>query len=63
MCYDMTGELHVDSEMSQKRNKGIKTWKITYSVILSVLSNKTNFSYISEKPPQNPVAPKGKIRV
>ena len=27
---------------SQKRSKGIKNWKITYSVILSVLSNKTN---------------------
>ena len=29
-------------EISQKRSKGIKNWKITYSVILSVLSNKTN---------------------
>ena len=26
----------------QKYRKGIKNWKITYSVILSVLSNKTN---------------------
>ena len=27
---------------TQKWSKGIKNWKITYSVILSVLSNKTN---------------------
>ena len=31
-----------ETEISQKRSKGIKNWKITYSVILSVLSNKTN---------------------
>ena len=35
--------LHITkTEISQKRSKGIKNWKITYSVILSVLSNKTN---------------------
>ena len=35
--------LHIkEIEISQKRSKGIKNWKITYSVILSVLSNKTN---------------------
>ena len=35
--------LHIkETEISQKRSKGIKNWKITYSVILSVLSNKTN---------------------
>ena len=31
-----------ETEISQKRSKGIKNWTITYSVILSVLSNKTN---------------------
>ena len=30
------------TEISQKWSKGIKNWKITYSVILNVLSNKTN---------------------
>ena len=35
--------LHIkETEISQKRSKGIKNWKITYSVILSVLSSKTN---------------------
>ena len=35
--------LHIkETEISQKRSKGIKNLKITYSVILSVLSNKTN---------------------
>ena len=35
--------LHVkETEISQKLSKGIKNWKITYSVILSVISNKTN---------------------
>ena len=35
--------LHIkETEISQKRSKGIKNWKITYSVILSVLSNKKN---------------------
>ena len=37
--------LHIkakETEISQKRSKGIKNWKITFSVILSVLSNKTN---------------------
>ena len=35
--------MHIkETEISQKRSKGIKNWKITYSVILSVLSNKTN---------------------
>ena len=35
--------LHIkETEISQKRSKGIKNWKITYSVIVSVLSNKTN---------------------
>ena len=35
--------LHIkETEISQKRSKRIKNWKITYSVILSVLSNKTN---------------------
>ena len=35
--------LHIkETEISQKRSNGIKNWKITYSVILSVLSNKTN---------------------
>ena len=35
--------LHIkETEICQKRSKGIKNWKITYSVILSVLSNKTN---------------------
>ena len=35
--------LHIKgTKISQKRTKGIKHWKITYSVILSVLSNKTN---------------------
>ena len=33
--------LHI-KEICQKRSKGIKNWNITYSVILSVLSNKTN---------------------
>ena len=37
--------LHIKgTEISQKRSKGIKNWKITYSVILSVLSNKTNLN-------------------
>ena len=31
-----------ETEISQKRSKGIKNWKIAYSVILNVLSNKTN---------------------
>ena len=31
-----------ETEISQKRSKGIKNCKITYSVILKVLSNKTN---------------------
>ena len=31
-----------ETEISQKRSKGIKNWKITYSFISSVLSNKTN---------------------
>ena len=35
--------LHIkETEISQKRSNGIKNWKITYSVILSILSNKTN---------------------
>ena len=35
--------LHIkETEISQKRSKGIKLWNITYSVILNVLSNKTN---------------------
>ena len=35
--------LHIkETEISRKRSKGIKNWKITYSVSLSVLSNKTN---------------------
>ena len=35
--------LHIkETEISRKRSKGIKSRKITYSVILSVLSNKTN---------------------
>ena len=37
--------LHMkETEISQKRSKGIKNWKTNYSVqyILSVLSNKTN---------------------
>ena len=35
--------LHIkETKISQKQSKGIKNWKITYSVILSVLSNKTN---------------------
>ena len=35
--------LHIkETEISQKRSKGIKNGKITYSVILNVLSNKTN---------------------
>ena len=35
--------LHInETEISQKRSKGIKNWNITYSVFLSVLSNKTN---------------------
>ena len=35
--------LHIkETEISQKRSKGIKTWKITYSVIFNVLSNKAN---------------------
>ena len=35
--------LHIkETEISKKRSKGIKSWKLTYSVILSVLSNKTN---------------------
>ena len=35
--------LHIkETEISQKRSKGIKNWTITYSVILSVLSNKSN---------------------
>ena len=37
MCTD----LHIkETEISQKRSKGIKNWKITYFVILSVLSNR-----------------------
>ena len=36
--------LHIkETEISQIRSKEIKNWKITYSVILSVLSNKTNW--------------------
>ena len=31
-----------ETEISQKRSMGIKNWKITYSVILNVLSNNTN---------------------
>ena len=31
-----------ETKISQKRSKGIKSWKKDYSVILSVLSNKTN---------------------
>ena len=31
-----------ETKISQKRSKGIKNWKITYAVILSVLSSKTN---------------------
>ena len=56
MCYDISENctsiphklrhmynLHIkETEISQKRSNGIKNWKITYSVILSVLSNKTN---------------------
>ena len=35
--------LHIkETEISEKRSKGIKNWKITYFVILNVLSNKTN---------------------
>ena len=35
--------LHIkETEISQKRSKGIKNRKITYSIILSDLSNKTN---------------------
>ena len=35
--------LHIkETEISQKRSKGIKHWKITYCVILSVFLNKTN---------------------
>ena len=35
--------LHIkETEISQKRSKGIKNCKVTYSVILSVLSNETN---------------------
>ena len=35
--------LHIkETKISQKQSKGIKNWKITYSVILSILSNKTN---------------------
>ena len=35
--------LHIkETEISQKRSKGIKNWKITYSVILNFLSSKTN---------------------
>ena len=35
--------LHIkETEIPQKRSKGIKNWKMTYSAILSVLSNKTN---------------------
>ena len=35
--------LHIkETKIFQKRGKGIKNWKITYSVVLSVLSNKTN---------------------
>ena len=35
-------EICKETEISQKRSKGIKHWKITYSLILSVLSNKAN---------------------
>ena len=36
-------KLHIkETEISHKRSKGIKNWKITYSVVLSVISNKTN---------------------
>ena len=31
-----------ETEICQKRSKGIKNWKITYSVILNFLSNKGN---------------------
>ena len=41
--YYIMCNLHIkETELSQKLSKGIKNWKITYSVILSVLSNKTN---------------------
>ena len=33
---------HNSKEISQQQSKGIKNWKITYYVILSVLSNMTN---------------------
>ena len=39
-----------ETEISQKRSKGIKNWKITYSVILSVLSNKTNLILVFSSP-------------
>ena len=40
---DCMCNLHIkETEISQKRSKGIKNWKVTYSVILNVLSNKTN---------------------
>ena len=42
-----------ETEISEKRTKGIKTWKITYSVILSVLSNKTNLILVFSSPLTN----------
>ena len=42
--YIIMWNLHInkETEISQEWSKGIKNWKITYTVILSVLSNKTN---------------------
>ena len=49
--------LHIkETEISQKRSKGIKNWKITYSVILStcILSNKTKLILGFSSPLKHP---------
>ena len=43
LVYYVMCNVHIkETEISQKQSKGIKNLKITYSVILSVLSNETN---------------------
>ena len=54
--------LHIkETEMSQKRSKGIKNGKITYSVILSVVSYKTNLILGYSSPLT--VSPRLKVRL
>ena len=39
-----------ETEISEKSTKGIKNWKINYSAILSVPSNKTNLILVFSSP-------------